>query len=133
MTKQMASCVLLLVVSGCFLVQGRAEMVRRDKSGGILALKGDRTKAMEDAKLQMSSNCSGGYEIVAEEMVKVGEVTEGAEDTEYQKGGKSTNTSSVTSEVKEYRITYECTGGETSGGDDAGGSDGEESFEGSDV
>ena len=57
MTKQMASCVLLLVVSGCFLVQGRAEMVRRDKSGGILALTGDRPKAMEDAKLQMSSNC----------------------------------------------------------------------------
>jgi hypothetical protein len=101
--------ILWLGVAGCsFLIQGHAEMVKRDKGGGVLALKGDRDKAMEDAKHQMASNCPSGYEITGEEMAKVGETTEGAEDTEFKKKGASKNTSSVTQDLKEYRITYAC-------------------------
>jgi hypothetical protein len=103
-----AWAVAFLGTTGCFMIQGRAEMVKRDKGGGVLALKGDRDKAMEDAKRQMSANCPAGYEIIGEEMAKVGEVTEGQEDTDFKKKGASKSTSSVTEEVKEYRITYSC-------------------------
>jgi hypothetical protein len=109
MNKRMATwAVVFLGATGCFMIQGRAEMVKRDKGGGVLALKGDRDKAMEDAKHQMASNCPSGYEIVGEEMAKVGEETEGQEDTDFKKKGASKNTSSVTQDVKEYRITYSC-------------------------
>jgi hypothetical protein len=87
---------------------GSAQMVKRDKVGGVLALKGDRDKAMEDAKAQMSAHCPNGYEIVGEEMAKVGEATEAQGDTEGTKKGTSTKASSVTSDVTEYRITYAC-------------------------
>ncbi len=112
--------VALLGLSGCFLIQGRAEMVKRDQGGGILALKGDHDKAMKDAERQMASNCPGGYQIVGEEMAKVGERTKGAEDTKYEKHGDSKEVESTTEEVKEYRITYACksAGAEpTSGGE----------------
>jgi hypothetical protein len=98
------------------MVQGHAEMVKRDKTGGVFALKGDRNKAMEDAKNQMSANCPGGYQIVGEEMAKVGEKTEGAEDTHFKKKGSEKTSESMTSEVKEYRITYECSGAAGGGG-----------------
>ena len=109
MIKGMAAlAVVFLCATGCFMIQGRAEMVKRDKGGGVLALKGDRDKAMEDAKRQMSANCPSGYEIVGEEMAKVGEETEGVEDTNFEKKGASKSTSTVTQDVKEYRITYSC-------------------------
>jgi hypothetical protein len=109
MNKRMVAWVVVLLgATGCFMIQGKAEMVKRDKGGGVLALKGDHDKAMEDAKRQMASNCSSGYEIVGEEMAKVGEATEGAEDTDFKKAGASKSTSSVTQDVKEYRITYSC-------------------------
>jgi hypothetical protein len=114
--------VLLLGVSGCFLIQGHAEMVKRERGGGVLALKGDHDKAMADAKKQMADNCGAGYEIVGEEMTKVGEKTDAAEDTELKKKGAQTTSQSVTQDVKEYRITYQCTGAAapTSGGEAAG-------------
>ena len=122
-TRVIGLTVALFAVSGCFMIQGRAEMVKRSKEGGVLALKGDRDKAMEDAKLQMASNCPGGYEIVGEEMAKVGEKTEGVEDTQFGKRSSEKNTESVTSEVQEYRITYECQGSDsstaTAGGENA--------------
>ena len=108
-----------VICAGCFMVQGHAEMVKRDRQGGILALKGDRDKAMADAKGQMAGNCPEGYEITGEEMVKVGEHTAAAEDTSVHKKSLSTSSDSVTEDVKEYRVTYQCTtaaasaGGET--------------------
>jgi hypothetical protein len=105
------------------MIQGHAEMVRRDKAGGVLSLQGDRNKAMEDAKNQMTANCPSGYQIVSEEMAKVGEKTQGAEDTQFVKKGAEKTTETVTSDIKEYRITYECSGAggsnETSGGEQA--------------
>jgi hypothetical protein len=109
MNKRVVACVVALFGAvGCFMIQGHAEMVKRDKAGGVLALKGDRDKAMADAKRQMSSNCPDGYEIVGEEMAKVGETTDANEDTSFEKKGASKSTSSVTQDLKEYRITYEC-------------------------
>ena len=100
--------VLVLGLAGCFMIQGHAEMVKRDQSGGVLALQGDHDKAMEDAKKQMADNCPSGYQITGEEMAKVGEKTEGAEDTQFEKRGNEKSTESTTSEVKEHRITYQC-------------------------
>lgn len=124
-TRVIGLIVAMLTVSGCFMIQGRAEMVKRSKQGGVLALKGDRGKAMEDAKVQMASNCPGGYEIVSEEMTKVGEKTEGVEGTQYGKGSSEKSSESITSDVQEYRVTYECqsgdTGTATAGGEDATG------------
>ena len=109
MKKSVIACaVAMFGTVGCFMIQGHAEMVKRDKGGGVLALKGDRNKAMEDAKRQMGSNCPDGYEIVGEEMAKVGETTDAAEDTSFGKKSASKNTSSVTQDLKEYRITYSC-------------------------
>jgi hypothetical protein len=109
MNKPVIACAIALFgASGCFMIQGRAEMVKKEKTGGVLALKGDRDKAMQDAKNQMASNCPDGYEIVSEEMAKVGETTDAAEDTDFKKKGASKNTSSVTQDLKEYRITYSC-------------------------
>jgi hypothetical protein len=102
--------VLVLGLAGCFMIQGHAEMVKRDQSGGVLALQGDHDKAMEDAKKQMASNCPSGYQITGEENVKVGEKTEGNEDTQFEKHGNEKSTESTTSEVKEHRITYACNG-----------------------
>lgn len=113
MRKHVIALSVVVMGTGCFMIQGRAEMVKRDRSGGVLALKGDRDKAMQDAKGQMSSNCPSGYDITGEEMVKVGEATSSDEDTDFGKKKKSTSTSSVTEDVKEYRITYECTAKET--------------------
>jgi hypothetical protein len=109
MNKPVIACAIALFgAAGCFMIQGHAEMVKREKAGGVLALKGDREKAMADAKNQMAANCPDGYEIVGEEMAKVGEQTSAAENTDYKNKGSSKSTSSVTEDVKEYRITYAC-------------------------
>ncbi|MFO7181596.1 MAG: hypothetical protein DIU78_023035 [Pseudomonadota bacterium] len=101
-------------LSGCFMIQGRAEMVKRDRTGGVLALKGDKTKAMEDAKAQMAANCPDGYEIVGEEMVKVGEATQTEEEVDLDKKGASKSGASITQDVTEHRITYVCKSAEQS-------------------
>jgi hypothetical protein len=121
--RRVAVVSIALGLAGCFMIQGHAEMVKRERGGGVLALRGDRDKAMADARSQMAANCPTGYEIASEEMVKVGEKTEGAEDMEFKKQGSEKNTSSVTADVQEYRVTYECTGANahaSSGGHEAG-------------
>src|SRR5687767_1323912 len=121
--RVIAAAIAVLAMGGCFMIQGRAEMVKRNKEGGVLALKGDRDKAMEDAKVQMASNCPSGFEITGEEMAKVGEKTEGVEDTQYDKGSHEKSSESVKSDVQEYRITYECQSADastaTAGGENA--------------
>lgn len=119
--RVIAIAIAVLALGGCFMIQGRAEMVKRSKEGGVLALKGDHDKAMEDAKLQMASNCPGGYEIVGEEMAKVGEKTQGVEDSQYGKASHEKNSETVTSDVQEYRLTYECQSSEKSTVTTAGG------------
>jgi len=92
----------LLLVAACSF--GHAELVRRDQYGGVLALKGHRGEAMEDAQQQMAAHCGGAYTIITEENAVVGEQTSGGETY----GRSSTYGSSTTTEVREYRITYQC-------------------------
>ncbi len=100
----------LLALNGC--VMGYAELVRRDQAGGILALKGDRQAAMQDAQAQMQAHCGGPYTVVSEENAVVGEQTAASAggsqrqygNAQYQSGSSYSQTTAVT----EYRITYAC-------------------------
>lgn len=98
------------MLNGC--VMGYAELVRRDQAGGVLALKGVRENAMQDAQAQMQAHCGGPYTIVSEENVVVGEQTTQANRQGYQQHGNHGYTSgsshSQTTAVTEYRITYAC-------------------------
>ncbi len=108
----------LTLLAGCTL--GYAEVVSRDTSGGILALKGARSHAMEDAHKQMAAHCGPGqYRIVKEERVAVGTrtTTHGHRDVRARSRGGSARASEYshgearTEQVYEYRIHYVCGSG----------------------
>jgi hypothetical protein len=93
---------------GCTL--GYAEMVRRDTTGGVLALEGHRGAAMEDAQQQMAAHCQGPYQIVREEQVAVGEQTNTNYGSNYGNGYSSGGATSTTQAITQYQITYVCGG-----------------------
>lgn len=80
---------------------GHARMVRRDTEGGILALQGDRSDAMRDARRQMDRQCNGPFTIVAEENVPLGSSSTSRTD----KYGVTHTTSSAEMETQ---LTYKC-------------------------
>lgn len=100
----------LVALNAC--ITGYAELVRRDQTGGILALKGDRQTAMQDAQAQMQAHCGGPYTVVSEENAVVGEQTQSqAGGSTHQYGNSqyaSGSSASQTTAVTEYRITYTC-------------------------
>jgi len=114
MVRRLASVVFAVGVIACLngCIMGYAELVRRDQTGGILALKGDRQAAMEDAQQQMQAHCGGPYTVVSEENTVVGEQTAASAggsqrqygNAQYQSGSSYSQTTAVT----EYRITYQC-------------------------
>lgn len=101
--------VLCAVLGGCTL--GHADLVRRDQYGGILALRGHQGEAMQDARNQMAAHCGGAYSIVSEENAVVGEQTHSAGEENYDRYGTYGSTSTETTPVTEYRVTYQCGGG----------------------
>ena len=107
--KKVALLLSLVVFGGCF---GHAVLVRRDQTGGTLTLRGERGKAMEDAHRQMAAHCGGGYTVVSEENVVVGQATETQARETYGQSSTQGASSSVTSNVTEYRITYVCGSGQ---------------------
>jgi hypothetical protein len=92
---------LVLAFGAC---SGHAEVLRRDRAGGILALKGVRDKAMLDADRQMKTHCQGPYSILLEENAIIGQQTQSSES--YQ--SHATNAAVVTTGVREYQVTYAC-------------------------
>ncbi len=110
--------VLLVVPQLLGCVFGSAELVRRDQYGGTLALHGHRGQAMEDAQQQMAAHCGGAFTIVQEEQVVVGQQTQSGSRTDYGEshntnstaGSAQTNSTTTTSNVTEYHITYQCGG-----------------------
>jgi hypothetical protein len=114
---------------------GSARVVQRTQYGGVVALQGDRGKAMEDAHKQMGGHCgAGNYTITQEGEEVIGSDTYARSDTEYgedtayaegtqtsgnssstaggssTRGGSSTNASSQTRDAVEWRIHYQCGG-----------------------
>jgi hypothetical protein len=100
---------------GCnFKPVGKATMVSRNTAGGVLALSGDETAAMNDAKAQMAAQC-GPYTIVSEEMVVVGAATQEETSTErnrrrsvWDRADERQQTQSVSKDLTEHRVTYTC-------------------------
>lgn len=99
---------LLLVASlaaGC----GMARIVRRDSTGGVIALQGERGKAMEDAQRAMSEHCRGPYTIVSEGEEVVGTDTVHREESKVTEDGRVVQRAGEsTRDATEWRITYQC-------------------------
>src|SRR5207302_1247304 len=102
---------------------GSARLVQRNQYGGVIALNGDRSKAMEQANSMMAQHCGpGNYQIVSEGEVPVGTDTMARSDTSYGSstasnpngtasntaGGETTTAGSSTRTATEWRVQYQC-------------------------
>ena len=95
---------------------GSARVVNRNQTGGVIALNGDRGKAMEQAHREMAAHCGpGNYTIVQEGEVVVGQDTVARTDQdtyEHRDGTSSTATGAAsTRDATEWRVSYQCGGG----------------------
>jgi hypothetical protein len=114
---------------------GSARIVKRTQYGGVIALQGDRGKAMEQAHKEMGAHCgAGNYSIVQEGEEVIGSDTVARSDTAYgedtayaegtsnsgnssstaggssTRGGASTDSASSTRDAVEWRVHYQCGG-----------------------
>jgi hypothetical protein len=95
---------------------GSARVVQRTQYGGVIALEGDRGKAMDGAHREMSAHCgSGNYQIVQEGEEPVGTVTEYGERTDHDRRGSSSHGVQETTTKTEWRIHYQCGGADDPG------------------
>lgn len=107
-----------ILLTGAFIAgcAGSASVIRREPTGGTLALKGNHGKANEAAAKMMTDHCGGPYQVMLEERVTVGQRTEADTTGDYEeknKKGTTTGTTSasestVTKDIYEYQITYRC-------------------------
>jgi hypothetical protein len=120
---------------------GSARVVKRTQYGGVIALQGDRAKAMEQAHKEMSMHCGvQNYSIIQEGEEVIGTDTVAQSDTNYgedtayaegtstsgnssstaggssTRGGSSTSASSSTRDAVEWRVHYQCGGAPAGGG-----------------
>lgn len=102
----------LLAIGAVLLAAcGSARVVQRTQYGGVVALEGDRGKAMEGAHREMAAHCGqGNYQIVQEGEEVVGQVTEYGEATDYDRRGEVTHGASETTNKTEWRVHYQCGG-----------------------
>lgn len=107
---------LILVLAAC----GNARVIRRTPNGGVIALDGDRGKAMEQATNEMGAHCGpGNYTITLEGEEPIGTDTVAREDTNYgersngrrTEGGATTTSAQSTRTAMEWRVHYSCGGG----------------------
>lgn len=114
---------------------GSARVVKRTQYSGVIALQGDRGKAMEQAHKEMSGHCgAGNYSIVQEGEEVIGSDTYVRSDTQYgedtaygegtttsgnssataggasTRGGSSTQGQQSTRDAVEWRVYYQCGG-----------------------
>jgi hypothetical protein len=89
---------------------GSARVVQRTQYGGIIALNGDRPKAMEQADKEMAAHCGpGNYQVVREGEVPVGTDSMARSDTYNNSDGTQTQTAGQsTRTATEWRIEYQC-------------------------
>ena len=94
-----------VLLGGC----GVARVVHRSQSGGVIAIEGDRNKAMEQAHQLMAEHCRGPYQITEEGEHVVG--TDRAESTDTyvtEEGEVVETTGESTREATEWRVRYTC-------------------------
>lgn len=101
------------MLSGCSAIR----VVRASKSGGEIALLGDREQAMEKARVEMANTCGGpaNYDIVEEGETVIGTHTTTSEQTEAGRtwtGAPATRTTAAqdTTQKTEWRVKYACKG-----------------------
>lgn len=112
----------LIVLTVCFLAGcSAARVVRETKTGGEIALLGDREGAREKANQIMTNKCRGaGYEVDEEGEVVVGQQTEARSDqysnnrsrSSWSRPSSTTTTSATSRDMTEWRILYHCKGAE---------------------
>lgn len=122
------------LLAGC----GSARLIQRNQTGGVYALQGDRNKAMEQAHQEMAAHCGGpgSYQITQEGEEVIGQDTFQNSDTSYgedtvagsatsasgnnsstaagssTRGGQSTSAVTSTRNAVEWRVHYQCVGGQ---------------------
>jgi hypothetical protein len=98
------------LVTGC----ASARLVERTPDGGILALRGDRQKAMLKAEAEMSAQCGPNrYTILKEGEEVIGTDTYGSSETRQTRRGKVvSNSGASTRDAVEWRVYYQCNGGQ---------------------
>lgn len=105
--KRLGLLAVLAFVAAC----GSARVVQRTQYGGVIALEGDRGKAMDAAHGEMGRHCgAGNYTIVQEGEEVIGSETEYGERTDYDRYGESTGGGATTTNKTEWRVHYQCGG-----------------------
>ncbi len=90
---------------------GTARLVSRDPYGGVIALDGDRQKAMEQASQMMAQNCGGPYTVVSEGEQVIGTDVEHTDQSYVTKDGRVVNKGGETTrQATEWRVKYQCGG-----------------------
>jgi hypothetical protein len=86
-------------------------VVNRTPTGGEIAMAGFMRNADDSAVQYMNSQCPNGYDVVEEGEAVVGQETK-AETTSSKTidGRPSTETTSSTTDKREWRIRYQCKG-----------------------
>ena len=90
---------------------GTARYVSRTQTGGVIALVGDRNKAMEAANQDMAMHCGGptSYQIVQEGEVVVGTTTTQQDHVhEHANGNTTVVEETTTAPATEWHVTYQC-------------------------
>jgi hypothetical protein len=107
---------LFLVLAAC----GSAKVIQRTQSGGVIELKGDRGKAMEQANSEMAAHCGGpgSWGITQEGEEVIGQDTFVREDTsensKTSRSGRRSKTDTTTTgqqstrNATAWRIHYTC-------------------------
>jgi hypothetical protein len=90
---------------------GNYRVVKKVQNGGEVALEGMQEPAREKATAYMAEQCPSGVEIVEEGEAVVGQnaSSESRPGTTLF-GTKTTNTSTSTTDKREWRIKYQCKG-----------------------
>jgi hypothetical protein len=109
MMKNLMSIVVLGAAATALWGCSGIRVVKASKSGGEIALIGDREGAMEKAREEMARTCGGpnNYEVIEEGEAVIGEVTSGEAHRNLLGGVSGT---SETTQKTEWRVKYACKG-----------------------
>jgi hypothetical protein len=116
---------LVALIASASVGCGAARIVHRTPAGGVVALEGDRNKAMEQAHQLMADHCGGPYQIMSEGEHVVG--TDRAQSTESyvtEEGEVVEERGESTREATEWRLRYSC--GNAPAGDQQAAPEGEQ-------
>lgn len=113
LSRTSSAILISLALGAC----GAARLVERTPYGGVVALQGDRSMAMQQAQPIMDAQCgAGNYTIVREWEQAVGTESTGRQDVRLSDDGTGTlrgaGTGHVeTRDVTEWRLEFQCGAG----------------------